>query len=565
MLFDEIKMFDQISYEKFIKKKLNVYKLMLSNRHFLIFRAPSSIYETSFSLSADIKCNFRLGSYNKKLASKILSYNGLSQTTTNDFVLIWGSSPDTDEISPISIYQRFNHFPYSKRILGNKAELAYIIQRHPNIRDFPRFFPRTFILPGDKDNLYRHMKLHPNQSFISKPAGGSCGHGIKLVKFSDFYSIPSDNVVSEYIQRPLCIDGFKFDFRIYVLVTSFAPLRAFVYKEGLARFATESYSNVTQNVYSHLTNATLNKHTQKWCSEFKWKLSEALNEIEHRFNRPCYEIMQLILDTVARTLAIVQHVMAPNERKSPLSPFFELFGFDLLLDRNFKMWLLEINTFPSLGFDEDVDFEVKAPLIAQTLSIAGIPNVRLQDLPTRIEISQTEIDKIDESIVRAEDFRNEASGNGFIRIFPREATKNLIPLLAIPKYVGKVSKKKRHENLDPVKIGKILTPEQSMDLLISYLNKIHKLISSDQSSASVISKVSSFLSAQGYQAYKNSNIEVLLKNYIQKQKAKAALISKEQELPIEIKNQILDSGDDFIAQTILNTNLKVKNIRSLFY
>lgn len=541
---------------------------MISNRHFLIFRAPSSIYETSFSISADIKCNFRLGSYNKKLVSKILAYNGLSQALKNDFVLMWGSSPDTDEISPISVYQRFNHFPYSKRILGNKAELAYIIQKNPHTREFPRFFPRTFILPADKDNLYRHMKLHPNQQFISKPAGGSCGHGIKIVKFSDFYSIPSDNVVSEYIQKPLCIDGFKFDFRIYVLVTSFAPLRAFVYKEGLARFATESYSSYTQNVYSHLTNATLNKHTSKWCSEFKWKLSEALHEIEHRFNHSCQEIMQLILDTVAQTLALVQHVMAPNERRSPVSPFFELFGFDLLLDRDFKMWLLEINTFPSLGFDEDVDFEVKAPLIAQTLSIAGIPNMKIQDLPTRFEVPQTEIDKIDEAIVRAEDQRNEASGNGFIRIFPREATKNLSHLLSIPKYVGKVTKKKqRPENLDPVKIGKILTNEQSMDLLITYLDKIYKQISSDQSSTAVYSKVASFLSAQGYQAYKDStNIPTLLKNYILRQKARAALFSGENnELSNEIKNQIIDSGDDFVAQTMLNTSLKVKNIRSLFY
>lgn len=539
---------------------------MLNNRQFLIFRSPSTIYEASFSLSADVKCNFRLGSYNKKLVSKILSYNGLTQATNNEFVLMWGSSPDTDEISPVSVYQRFNHFPYSKRILGNKAELAYIIQRNPHTKEFTRFFPRTFILPADKDNLYRHMKIHPNQPFISKPAGGSCGHGIKIVKFSDFYSIPPGNVVSEYIQKPLCIDGFKFDFRIYVLVTSFAPLRAFVYKEGLARFATESYSNYTQNVYSHLTNATLNKHTTKWCSEFKWKLSEALNEIEHRFNHPRDEIMQLILDTVAQTLALVQHVMAPNERRSPLSPFFELFGFDLLLDKDFKMWLLEINTFPSLGFDEDVDFEVKGPLIAQSLSIAGIPNMKIQDLPTRVEVSPTEINRIDEAIVRAEDHRNEASGNGFIRIFPRVTNDKLSNLLSIPKYIGKVAKKKRSDNLDPIKIGKILTPEQSMDLLITYLNKVYKQISSDQSSIAINSRVSSFLSAQGYQTYKNStNIAVILRNYIQRQKAKAALISYDKELPSDIKNQIIDSGDDFVAQTMLNSNIKVKNIRSLFY
>ena len=540
---------------------------MLNSDQYIIFRAPSSVYESSF-LSNEIKASFHLGSYNKKLVSKIIQYNGLipASNNSNDYVLMWGSSPDTDDIIPVSVHQKLNHFPYSKRILGNKAELAFIIQRHPQYREFPRFFPRTYILPADRDNLYRHMKMNPSQTFISKPSGGSCGHGIKIVKFADFYSIPTDYVVSEYIQKPLCIDGFKFDFRIYVLVTSFAPLRAFVYKEGLARFATESYSNISQNVYSHLTNATLNKHNQHWNSQFKWKLSEALYEIEHRFNRSCDQTMQQILDTVARTLALVQHVMAPNERRNPIDPFFELFGFDLLLDRNFKMWLLEINTYPSLGFDEDVDFEVKAPLIAQALSIAGIPNARLRDLPTRVNISPEDIEKFDMEIVNEEDKRNEASGNGFIRIFPHEATRDLQSLLATPRYVGKVFKRKRSENLDPMKIGRILTSEQSMDLLLTYLNRLYKQITSDQTTKITNSRVASFLSSQGYQINKNySNLTMILKNYIQKQRAKSALTYSDQKLPEDVKSKILDSGNEFIMQTMLNTTLKVKNVRSLFY
>ena len=49
------------------------------------------------------------------------------------------------------------------------------------------------------------------------------------------------SVVQEYLSNPLLLDGFKFDCRLYVLLTGCDPLCVFLYPDGLVRLATELY------------------------------------------------------------------------------------------------------------------------------------------------------------------------------------------------------------------------------------------------------------------------------------------------------------------------------------
>ena len=70
------------------------------------------------------------------------------------------------------------------------------------------------------------------------------------------------------MHKPYLIDGLKFDLRIYVLVYGVDPLRAFVFREGLARFATDEYvgpfKGNLDNLYMHLTNYAINKNADNF-------------------------------------------------------------------------------------------------------------------------------------------------------------------------------------------------------------------------------------------------------------------------------------------------------------
>jgi len=67
--------------------------------------------------------------------------------------------------------------------------------------------------------------------------------------------------------NPHIFNSFKYDLRVYVLVSSNDPLRIYIYNEGLVRFATEAYTNDPKDLktkFVHLTNFSINKKSDKF-------------------------------------------------------------------------------------------------------------------------------------------------------------------------------------------------------------------------------------------------------------------------------------------------------------
>jgi hypothetical protein len=73
-------------------------------------------------------------------------------------------------------------------------------------------------------------------------------------------------IVQRYLDKPLLLDGIKFDLRVYIAVIGINPIQAFICDEGLARFCTVKYeapnkSNFHKD-FMHLTNYSVNKYSE---------------------------------------------------------------------------------------------------------------------------------------------------------------------------------------------------------------------------------------------------------------------------------------------------------------
>lgn len=131
----------------------------------------------------------------------------------------------------------------------------------------------------------------------------------------------------------------------------------------------------------HLTNYSLNKKNQGKFDGIKHKLSltECLEDgltSKHpekgTFKKSAEQLWLEIEDIVIKTVITVQPQLQHYYRScQPREPdlCYELLGFDVMLDRKLKPWLLEVNHLPSFNHDTPVDKQVKTDLIKDMFGI----------------------------------------------------------------------------------------------------------------------------------------------------------------------------------------------------
>eukprot|EP00638_Chattonella_subsalsa_P018721 CAMPEP_0117856418 /NCGR_PEP_ID=MMETSP0950-20121206/1248_1 /TAXON_ID=44440 /ORGANISM="Chattonella subsalsa, Strain CCMP2191" /LENGTH=506 /DNA_ID=CAMNT_0005705541 /DNA_START=202 /DNA_END=1719 /DNA_ORIENTATION=+ len=200
------------------------------------------------------------------------------------------------------------------------------------------------------------------------------------------------------MKRPLLIDGYKFDLRLYVLITSVKPLRMYLCHDGLVRLCTEEYvapsADNLDDQCMHLTNYAINKKSENFEANtgassdegkgskrsLKWFLEWVKEEAGEKKAKQLFERMGFVsVKTVLSILPLLQREYSNIFETSDGidcgiegSRCFEILGVDVMVDSSYKIWLVEVNHLPSFATDSPLDWRIKSKVVNQTVSILRV-------------------------------------------------------------------------------------------------------------------------------------------------------------------------------------------------
>jgi hypothetical protein len=269
------------------------------------------------------------------------------------------------------------------------------------------------VLPQDSNAILRGYEAEqPRRSWIVKPYKQGGGKGITVLdSWDELRAIAEEGrkvVVQPYLSRPhLLGGGRKWDLRTYVLLSGVTPVvRAYLYRDGLVRLATEVYDEHAKhggNKTQFLTNTSVNKRKISSMASLTWSFARLEEELG---SKTFQVLLSRIKRVIGMTLVASERAFRNFYRANVGSYFtcancFHLLGVDLIVDAHFVPRVIEVNGEPSMQLSGESQSHYDATKNAMQQEVARIVLNPLTRLPhklvsdmVRAGLSQRDIDWI---------------------------------------------------------------------------------------------------------------------------------------------------------------------------
>ena len=156
-------------------------------------------------------------------------------------------------------------------------------------------------------------------------------------------------IIQKYIERPLLYKGRKCDMRVWVLITQ--NLKVYFFKEGHLKTCSIPFDIESKDAYTHITNYSFQKYNecfQKYEKGNEVPFYDFQKFIDEQYPDKNYKLNINLYSQIKEIVAISMKSVKEQIDKNGNTYQFEIFGYDFMLDENFNLFLIEVNTNPGL-------------------------------------------------------------------------------------------------------------------------------------------------------------------------------------------------------------------------
>jgi len=260
--------------------------------------------------------------------------------------------------------------------IASKNNLWKILRDYYGREGASTIMPESYIINDKKEmkifkENYQKGKLYLVKKNIQRKEGI-----IITGNYDRIISMWSYKVIQEYVPDLYVLKNRKINIRLYLLVVCYnGKVGGYLYNQGKCIYTNKDYdesvASETKEREVHLTSVNLDTDIYK-------THPETLDDLERHLGNPDYsKLWNNILNCMKKTMKASEgHICHLNKLQKAVA--FQVFGGDIIFDKDFHPYLLELNKGPSMKYITEKDKEMKDRLTRDIFSFVGLTKDKLE-------------------------------------------------------------------------------------------------------------------------------------------------------------------------------------------